>query len=215
MQSAPSAKSSSSQSWTASAAPTQPQPRKRKIESCALLNWRTSCTGCATRHSRPRPSVRFSTCQNFSRADVSWLKRSKPQAPLEDQLLAQWRRSRRQVELELLPMRLLQSYLSRSSEETEGASDARTDLCPDRPRPLRRIARKMLSANAGTAKSALNWLNRRRCLQPLRVRLVQLRRRLVLKGLSLSLRSLRQYLGKRTCSKSSQTNWWTQQSKSG
>lgn len=142
---------------------------------------------------------------------MSWLRTSNPREDLEAQLLAQWRRSRSQVNFELLPLRLLQSYLSHSSEETAEAKNDKTAWCQDRPKPLKRIVRKMLSASVRSVKRSANWLNRRRCLQPLRVALVNLGRRLMVKGLVFLTQSLRRFLGTRTCSKSSPMNSLTQQ----
>jgi hypothetical protein len=141
---------------------------------------------------------------------VSWLKKSNPEAEREAQLLRQWRRSRREVDLQLLPLRFMLRSQCRSLEETEEAENERMGLLPVHRKLLRLIKRRIGSASKTCVSKPLKWLSRLPCLQPTllaaRRGLVQCRRRLALKCLALMLRGLRLSLGSRKSSKSSPTN---------
>lgn len=137
---------------------------------------------------------------------MSWLTKPNPEAEREARLLRQWRRSRREVDLQLLPLRFMLRSQCRSLEETEEAEKERTGLLPVHRKLSRRIRKGIGSAKNCLVSRPLKWLSLRPCLQPLRTFLVLSRRRLVLKCLALLLRALRLSLGNRRCSKSSPTS---------
>ena len=101
-----------------------------------------------------------------------------PAERLEKNLLRQWQAGRRQTALQLLPL----SFLLRSQLATLAAIQPDEKASSDSPstpqRVKRSVARLTQSANNFVVNRPLAWLSRRRCLQPLRVRLVNSRRRL-------------------------------------
>ncbi|MGO8839477.1 MAG: hypothetical protein ACLP7I_12095 [Limisphaerales bacterium] len=111
---------------------------------------------------------------------MSWLKKPNPQQLQEAELLRQWRQSRLEVNLQLLPLQFLLLSQCRHLAAIEEANLERTGCLPVHLRLTRRIARLTRNANAWLVKIPLNWLSRRRCLRWLRPALVRSRRRLVL-----------------------------------
>lgn len=128
---------------------------------------------------------------------MPWLQKRSPQEELERQLLHQWQAGAREHNLQLLPFRLLLAYLR--SVETEAERNARMALLPVHQRLLRQTARKMLSVSVNSVKKPLNWLSRQPCLQPLRVRLVNLKRRCLVNLVLLLLRLRPRSPGSRKC----------------
>jgi hypothetical protein len=100
-----------------------------------------------------------------------------PEQLRQQELLRQWRQSRRLVNLELLPLRIVlwfqQARLSRNSEADRAASPSQNfNSTPTLPREKRKGASTMPSAKPQRVLSFLKWLNRRPCLQPLRAWLI-------------------------------------------
>lgn len=95
----------------------------------------------------------------------------------------------------MFPLQLLLKRACRDLEEIEEAEQERTGSLPAHRKLRRQIARKMQSAKQLLVTRPVHWLSRRPCLQPLRVCLVQGRRKLLVWGLVLLIRLLRSFLG--------------------
>lgn len=119
-----------------------------------------------------------------------WKKLS-PQELAERQLLQQWNQAVRETNLQLATLRLALRALPRSTEEIEAERNAPMVWRQAPHKLLRQIVKKTVSASSASVKKTANWLSRRRCLQPLRVRLVNLVRRSGLKLATLLLRAYR------------------------
>jgi len=123
-----------------------------------------------------------------------WRRKPDPQKQLEAALLRQWRRRRLEDSLSSLPLELMLRHQSRRLAAIEEDVLAKTGLLPARRRLKRLIAKKLRQTSELLVKRPLNWLCRRRCLQPLRRAVVQSRRRLLVKLLEVLVRSLRSKL---------------------
>ncbi len=128
---------------------------------------------------------------------MSWRRKPDPQKELEKALLQQWRRRRLETRLQNLPLEFMLRLQCRRMEAIEEDVLAKTGSLPVRRR-LKRLTRNAIgTASRLIVKQPLNWLCRRRCLQPLRHRLVQGRRRLLVWMLTLLVRNLPRFLGNR------------------
>ena len=104
----------------------------------------------------------------------------------EIQLLRQWRRQRRQLKLQTLPLQILLWLQCRALADSEAASRAQTDSSRDPRKPPPQIGNGTPAANAsGVTKS--NRLSLPRYLHRLRPWRVRLQRWLLVKLLSLAL----------------------------
>lgn len=125
---------------------------------------------------------------------MSWSQKPDPKNQLETALLRQWRRRRLQDRLSNLPLEFLVRQQSHRLARLEEDVLAKTGCLPVHRR-LKRLTRNAIANGRKLIVSRpLNWLCRRRCLQPLRRVLVQGRRRLLVKFLQLLVRALRQKL---------------------
>ena len=127
--------------------------------------------------------------------------RHQAQARLEERrrlanLQRQWRASQRRDSLRLILLGLaLLAWQSHMGEIPEEGKEPMAWL-PDRLKPLRRIARKLLSIKHAIGKRcAPLLLPLRYQLLPLKPHLVKLRRKLLLLGIRLVLKSIRLLLG--------------------
>jgi hypothetical protein len=126
---------------------------------------------------------------------MSWTRKTDPEKVLEAQLLRRWRLRRLETQLTNLPLHLMLLHQFHRMEAIEEDALAKTGSLPVR-RQLKRLIRiATVSASRLIVKRPLKWLCRRRCLQPLRFRLVRGRRRLLVWLLTFLARKLRQSLG--------------------
>ena len=105
--------------------------------------------------------------------------------PTATQLLRQWRRQQRRQTLQTLPLRLLLWLQCRSLAASVVDVHALTGLSPDRLRPLPQTASAIESENKTSVTRPARLPSLRRCLRPLRPWFTRLKRRLLVKMLSL------------------------------
>jgi hypothetical protein len=121
-----------------------------------------------------------------------WVRKNlTPEQAREDRLLRQWRQSQRLRSLENLLLSLPLRSQCRSLADTEAARLETMGLLPARQKLRRQIVKKMRSASGWLVTKPAAWLNRRRCLQPVRRWLVNLRRKLLVKACCLPFRLMR------------------------
>jgi hypothetical protein len=130
-----------------------------------------------------------------------WL-RKKPKTPeqlLEARLLDLWRRRRLESQVELFPLWLMLKHQSLKLAAIRRDEKQNSNTRPELPRATKSGEKPTPIAKLQPVRSLIKFLSRRRCLQPVRVSLVQLRRKILIGAVTLLVKAVRrQFRGRRT-----------------